>query len=84
LHFVCEFNGTTEPTRPSYALPASLKSEERRRGKTPFQKHRLPAVGMSATGPKGRSFNSPTPCYAPSAHLRAAGTSPSWHNPYKD
>jgi hypothetical protein len=27
LHFVCEFNETAEPTRPSYALPATLKSE---------------------------------------------------------
>src|SRR5262249_34307791 len=30
LHVVCEFNETAEPTRPSYALPATLKSEERR------------------------------------------------------
>jgi hypothetical protein len=37
LHVVCEFNETEEPTRPSYALPATLKSEERRHGKTPFQ-----------------------------------------------
>ena len=37
LHVVCEFNETAEPTGPSYALPASLKSEERRREKTPFQ-----------------------------------------------
>jgi len=37
LHVVCEFNETAEPTAPSYALPASLKSEERRREKTPFQ-----------------------------------------------
>src|SRR6266436_3981761 len=25
-----------------------------------------------------------TACYAPSVHVGAAGTSPSWHNPYKD
>jgi hypothetical protein len=37
LHVVCEFNETAEPTRPSYALPATLKNEERRHGKTPFQ-----------------------------------------------
>lgn len=37
LHVVCEFNETAEPTRPSYALPATLKSEEPRHGKTPFQ-----------------------------------------------
>ena len=37
LHVVREFNETAEPTRPSYALPATLKSEERRHGKTPFQ-----------------------------------------------
>jgi hypothetical protein len=36
LHVVCEFNETAEPTRPSYVLPATLKSEERRHGKTPF------------------------------------------------
>jgi hypothetical protein len=36
LHVVCEFNETAEPIRPSYALPATLKSEERRHGKTPF------------------------------------------------
>jgi hypothetical protein len=35
LHVVCD--ETAEPTRPSYALPATLKSEERRHGKTPFQ-----------------------------------------------
>src|SRR5262249_25955834 len=28
LHVVCEFNETVEPTRPSYALPASLKIEQ--------------------------------------------------------
>src|SRR5258708_37329306 len=25
-----------------------------------------------------------TACYTPSVHVGAAGTSPSWHNPYKD
>ena len=37
LHVVCEFNETAEPTRTSYALPATLKSEERRHGKKPFK-----------------------------------------------
>jgi hypothetical protein len=36
LHVVCEFNETAEPTPPSYALGATLESEERHHGKTPF------------------------------------------------
>lgn len=37
LHVACEFNETAEPSRPSYALPATLKSEERRHEKMPFK-----------------------------------------------
>jgi hypothetical protein len=42
-------------------------------------------VGMSQTCQKQKFTPTVrTACYAPSVHVSAAGTSPSWHNPYKD
>ena len=34
--------------------------------------------------PKSANLNEATACYTSSVHVGAAGTSPSWHNPYKD
>src|SRR5260370_17436429 len=88
--------GVTEPIRRFMGL--AVKADDFRNGSTtaltapkrdfrstPINGHRQTAPAC-LKGAKSRSLPPTvrTACYTPSVHVGAAGTSPSWHNPYKD